>query len=133
MIRCVPGVDNFIECKSAPIANNAMYEAANDWITREPIMVKQQRYRNWLHYFDDSELEEFANLDFSKPVWIHCKYIMSYNQDVSNFIKPLFDKIANYFGVDDKLFYIASQEVLGYYDNVKDGRIYLYMTNEEAI
>ena len=92
-------------------------------------MVKTKKYKNWLYYFDDRELYRFRNLDFSKPVYIHCKYIMKETQDVSNFIKPLFDKLAKYFEVDDRNFYIGNQEILGYYNDIRDGRIYIYMTN----
>lgn len=124
-----PSFENFIECKTAPISNNAMYEAVSDWETGEPKMVKTKRYNNWLCYFDDSKLNIFKSLDFSKPIYVHAKYIMSKNQDASNFIKPLHDKLATYFEVDDRLFYSGKQEVLGYYDNVKDGRIFLYLCN----
>lgn len=124
-----PKFENFIECKTAPISNNAMYEAVSDWNTGEPTMVKSQKYKNWLYYFDDSKLNIFADLDFSKPVYIHAKYIMSKNQDMSNFIKPLHDKIATYFEVDDRLFISGKQECLEYYDDVRDGRIFLYLCN----
>lgn len=124
-----PKFENFIECKTAPISNNAMYEAVSDWNTGKPTMVKSQKYKNWLYYFDDSKLNMFSDLDFSKPIIIHAKYIMSKNQDRSNFIKPLHDKIATYFEVDDRLFVSGTQECLGYYDDVRDGRIFLYLCN----
>ena len=125
----IPSDDKYISINIHGFSHNALYVPAIDYVTGQPRFIKSNKYMEWLSQFPVQELEAFRHLDFTKPVYIYAKYTMIEGFDVSNFIKSLLDRIASYFGVDDRLFMVKSQEVEAYCDNYADGKIKLFLRN----
>lgn len=125
----IPSDDKYISINTHGFSHNALYVPAIDYVTGQPRFIKSNKYMEWLNQFPVQELEAFRHLDFTKPIYIYAKYTMIEKFDVSNFIKSLLDRVASYFGVDDRLFMVKSQEVEAYCDNYKDGKIKLFLRN----
>lgn len=124
-----PSDDKYISLNIHGFSHNAMFVPATDYITGQPRFIKSNKYIEWIKQFPVQELEAFKNLDFTRPIYFYAKYTMKENFDVSNFIKTLLDRVASYFGVNDKLFIVKSQGIEGYCDDYKDGKIKLYLRN----
>jgi prophage antirepressor-like protein len=124
-----PSDDKYISLNIHGFSHNAMFVAANDYITGQPRFIKSNKYMEWINQFPVQELDAFKNLDFTKPIYFYAKYTMKENFDASNFIKTLLDRVASYFNVDDRLFIVKSQDIEGYCDDYKDGKIKLFLRN----
>lgn len=124
-----PADDKYITLNIHGFSHNSMFVPATDYITGQPRFIKSNKYMEWINQFPVQELDKFKTLDFNKPVYFYAKYTMKQGFDVSNFIKTLLDRVASYFGVDDRLFIVKSQDIEGYCDDYKDGKIKLYLRN----
>lgn len=124
-----PSDDKYITLNIHGFSHNYMNILVRDYLIGEKVLVKSDKYMEWINAFPVEDLEVFRNLDFTKPIYFYAKYTMKENFDSTNFIKTLLDRVASYFGVDDRLFVVKSQDVEGYCDDYADGKIKLYLRN----
>nr|DAR44421.1 MAG TPA: hypothetical protein [Caudoviricetes sp.] len=131
-----PKDDDYITIEEYPISKNSLYDAVLDYNTGEPRFVCSNKYNKWKHWFkikaDEAGLREaFSNVNFDEDVFISYKVIAPYGYDVSNLINPLQDILADYFDcMSDQKFHICNTEIEGYYSDIKDGSIKIYLCNK---
>ncbi|WP_455796203.1 Rha family transcriptional regulator [Clostridium butyricum] len=131
-----PKDDDYITIEEYPISKNSLYDAVLDYNTGEPRFVCSNKYNKWKHWFkikaDEAGLREaFSNVNFDEDVFISYKVIAPYGYDVSNLINPLQDILADYFDcISDQKFHICNTEIEGYYSDIKDGSIKIYLCNK---
>lgn len=124
-----PSDDKYITMNIHGFSHNYMNILVRDYLLGEKVLVKSNKYMEWINAFPAQDLEVFRNLDFTKPIYFYAKYVMKENFDSTNFIKTLLDRVASHFGVDDRLFIVKSQDVEGYCDDYADGKIKLFLRN----
>ena len=131
-----PKDDDYITIEEYPISKNSLYDAVLDYNTGEPRFVCSNKYNKWKHWFkikaDEAGLREaFSHINFDEDVFISYKVIAPYGYDVSNLINPLQDILADYFDcMSDQKFHICNTEIEGYYSDIKDGSIKIYLCNK---
>lgn len=131
-----PRDDDYITIEEYPISKNSLYDAVLDYNTGEPRFVCSNKYNKWKHWFkikaDEAGLREaFSHINFDEDVFISYKVIAPYGYDVSNLINPLQDILADYFDcMSDQKFHICNTEIEGYYSDIKDGSIKIYLCNK---
>lgn len=130
-----PKDEDYITVKEYPISKNKLYDAVLDYNTGEPRFVCSDKYNKWKHWFkikaDEAGLREaFSHINFDEDVFISYKVIAPYGYDVSNLINPLQDVLEDYFNCDDQKFHICNTEIEGYYSDINDGSIKIYLCNK---
>ena len=129
-----PNNEDYIAIQEYPISKNSLYEPHinNDGTLGQHCTDK---YRNWKYWFkrkaDEAGLREaFKDVNFDEDVFISYKLVAPYGYDLSNLINPLQDILVDYFNCkDDQNFHICNTEIIGYFDDIRDGQIQLYLCN----
>lgn len=130
-----PKDEDYVTVKEYPISKNKLYNAVLDYNTGEPRFVCSDKYNKWKRWFkikaDEAGLREaFSHINFDEDVFISYKVIAPYGYDVSNLINPLQDILEDYFNCDDQKFHICNTEIEGYYSDINDGSIKIYLCNK---
>jgi hypothetical protein len=116
----------YITLDYSGFSENYMYENGH----------KSYAYISWINRFPTWELptkeeyELYQDIDFTKPIGIHIKYVCKRKMDHTNLNKAFLDQLFNrYLGVDDNIVKCEQSEVIGYCDSFSDGKIIFAIYN----
>lgn len=103
----------------------------NYMYTYENNKCKRTRaYNNWINNFPTDKImlpiEYFLyqDIDFTKPIVIHIKYVAKLESDIENFNKSFIDMIFNrILNIDDNIVQKVISERIGVCETYEDGQI----------
>ena len=119
-----PPMSKFLNLEFYGFSFNDMYHYYKDKVKRTV------EYNNWMFDFPyDKIVENFSDVDLTKPAALFVKYIAPASNDIDNFVKSTQDAVAGALGCNDNKIHKINAERVGDCDELEDGKIFVYLRN----
>lgn len=114
----------WIEIPRHPMSNNYMYDFKNGG-------KRSNRYNEWIKdlHLDEYLPDELDGIDTTREMRIDIFYGYKSKFDVTNFQKAIQDQLAKYYGFNDGLFKVSTQNHESYVTKYADGYMKIRISN----
>ena len=119
-----PPMSKFLDLETYGFSFNKMYHYYKNEIKRTKV------YNEWAFNFPyEKVVASFNDVDLTRPAVMFAKYIAPESNDIDNFVKSTQDAVAGALGCNDNKIHKINAERIGYCDDLKQGKIFVYLRN----
>ena len=120
-----PPMNKFLDLETYGFSFNKMYHYYKNKKVKRTI-----EYNEWAFNFPYEKVaESFKCVDLNRPSVMFAKYIAPESNDIDNFVKSTQDAVASALGCNDNKIHKINAERIGYCDDLKQGKILVYIRN----
>ena len=120
-----PPMNKFLDLETYGFSFNKMYHYYKNKKVKRTI-----EYNEWAFNFPYEKVaESFKYVDLTRPSVMFAKYIAPESNDIDNFVKSTQDAVASALGCNDNKIHKINAERIGYCDDLKQGKILVYIRN----